>query len=173
MSSEQRETYQLATPMAWLAPAKVLPQGERASSVPGKDVKTWALAPRFLQGTWQKKAIVFTFLATVGNRGKRRFWECLGRGRTGTQPRNLQLFWDPGHNGCHQQIINAPVYSGTCKDGQQSVWTYHPSPSLPWEKGAVIHIQPSQTAKADTAVMLTENTALPKTFHPSDELAPQ
>lgn len=44
---------------------------------------------------------------------------------------------------------------------------------LPWGKEAVIRLQTPQTAKADDVVTLAENTVLPKTFHPSDELAAQ
>lgn len=44
---------------------------------------------------------------------------------------------------------------------------------LPWGKAAVVCILPPQAAKTDVAVVLPENTALPKTFHPTDELAAQ
>lgn len=44
---------------------------------------------------------------------------------------------------------------------------------LPWGKAAVVCILPPQAAKTDVAVMLPENTALPKTSHPTDELAAQ
>lgn len=37
----------------------------------------------------------------------------------------------------------------------------------------MVCILPPQTAKTDVAVMLPENTVLPKTFHPTDELAAQ
>lgn len=58
------------------------------------------------------------------------------------------------------------------KEGQQSALTYHLSPSVfPGGEGAVVYIQPPQTAKADSAGTLSENTVLPKTSHPSDELA--
>lgn len=42
---------------------------------------------------------------------------------------------------------------------------------LPWGNGAVVHIQPPQTAKEDAAVTLAENIVLPKTLHPSDEFS--
>lgn len=108
----------------------------------------------------------------------RRFWECLAqawnRGRTGTQSSNLQLFWDPWHNGCHQKIINASsiflftqIYAMICFD-------LPPFPQcLSWGKGAVVCILLPQRAKVDAAVMLAEKTVLPQTFHPSDELAAQ
>lgn len=44
---------------------------------------------------------------------------------------------------------------------------------LSWGKGAVVCILLPQRAKVDAAVMLAENTVLPQTFLPSDELAAQ
>lgn len=68
----------------------------------------------------------------------------------------------------HEHSLNFPVYPETCKNGQQSVLTCHLSPS-----SCGLYPASSNSKGRCVAVMLPENAALPKTFHPTDELAAQ
>lgn len=73
----------------------------------------------------------------------------------------------------NEHSLNFPIYPETCKNGQQSVFTCHFSLGVFPGENPVVCILPPQTAKTDVAVMFPENTVLPKTFHPTDELAAQ
>lgn len=162
--------------------------GEQALSVPGGSCKNLS-PPCTLAAFYRGFAKEGNNIYLSGNRGKLVGEEILGmsqqqtriKGMTGMQPSNLQLFWDPWHSESHRWIVNTPsifLFTQKCAKMDNSLFwpaTFSPVSSL--EKGSCGLYPAFSNSKdrccCDVAVMLPENTVLPKTFHPTDELTAQ